>query len=305
MKQRLANEPVIDIESQLWQLQLQPGLGMQTQVCKIQHAGKWLDIMPDCSTKDATLNASNFHMLPYSNRIRDAQFPFGNTEIQLDYAEQHAIHGALRKRPWRLTEHTKSSATAEYDSRVDGKINWPWHIQSSVRYTLSDNTLSTQMTLTNHGSSRMPAGMGWHPYFCRTVAGAHPQLTFAVDGVYPDTNGDCLPTGAAIKVPADLDFATPRHLNAEQRIDHCMAGFKTPVTIAWPEAGITLQMHTSSNCTHLVLFNPDEPFFAVEPVTNANDGFNLAAKGIDAGVIELAAGETLRAEMTLQLVLSK
>ena len=46
---------------------------------------------------------------------------------------------------------------------------------------------------------------------------------------------------------------------------------------------------------HLVLYVPaGEPFFAVEPVSNANDGFNLLARGVaDSGVRVLAPGETL------------
>jgi len=279
MKTLPSDDTVIEIESERWHLKLQPGTGMQTQVCRVYHAENWHDIMPDC-----------------------CQFSHAGVAVNLEHADQHAIHGALRKRPWRITEQTKNSASGEYDSRQDGKINWPWPIQATVNYTLTGQALLSQMTLTNHGTSPMPAGMGWHPYFCRVVAGANPRLTIAVDGVYPDTNGDCLPTGAAVNLPAQLDFSESRDLKPDQRIDHCLAGFKSPATISWPGAGLTVQLHASNNCSHLVLFNPDAPFFAVEPVTNANDGINLAAKGIDAGIITLPAGQTLSAEMKLQLV---
>jgi len=301
MKQPPVNDTLLTIESRRWRLQLQPQMGMQTQVCKIHHANNWHDIMPDCSAPDAPLSASNFHMLPYSNRIRDGRFSHAGAAVQLDDAKHHAIHGALRKRPWRIISQTEHSASAEYDSRYDGKINWPWPIQASVSYSLNGDTLDSQMTLTNHGNSAMPAGMGWHPYFCRSVAGASPRLTIAASGVYPDTDGDCLPTGAPVDLPSQLDFSQARNLDPAQRIDHCLAGFASPATIAWPDAGITLHMHASSNCAHLVLFNPDEPFFAVEPVTNANDGANLMSAGVDAGIVTLPPGETLSAEMKLVL----
>ena len=301
MKQTPSDDAVIEIESERWQLHLQPGIGMQTQVCRIRHADTWHDIMPDCSASDAPLGAGNFHMLPYSNRIKDGRFSHAGVDVQLEDSENHAIHGALRKQPWRLTEQTKNSASAEYDSRKDGKINWPWPIQATINYTLTNQTLISQMTLTNLGKDSMPAGMGWHPYFCRTVAGANPRLTIVADAVYPDTKGDCLPTGAAISLPAQLDFSDARDLDPDQRIDHCLAGFTSPATIAWPDAGIEMQMHASKNCTHLVLFNPDAAFFAVEPVTNANDGINLTAKGVDAGIVTLQEGQSLVAEMKLQL----
>ena len=60
-------------------------------------------------------------------------------------------------------------------------------------------------------------------------------------------------------------------------------------------------MRADSACRYLVLFNPAGPHFAVEPVTNANDAFNLASRGIESGVRTLAPGETL--EATLRLVL--
>jgi len=302
MKHPWTDERTIALSSRLWHLQLRPDMGLQTQVCKIHHADQWHDLMPDCSADDAPLSAANFHMLPYSNRIRDGAFHHEGVAVQLDYAEQHAIHGALRERPWRVTDQTSSSVSAQYDSREDGKVNWPWPIQATVAYALTDDTLRSQMTLTNHGDTSMPAGMGWHPYFCRTVAGASPNLTINVSGVYPDTDGDCLPTAAATALPSHLDFNEAGKLNPDQRIDHCLAGFKSPATIAWPDAGITLEMQASDNCSHLVLFNPDAPYFAVEPVTNANDGVNLLAKGIDSGTVTLAAGQTMRADMTLRLI---
>jgi len=298
-------DSAIELESSHWRLRLQPQSGLQTQSCQVQKNKLWHDVMPDCRSQGPSLgtvlSASNFHMLPYSNRIRDAQFTFKNQPINLVGAENHAIHGALRKLPWRVTEQSQTSVTAEYDTREEGNVNWPWPIQAAITYTLNAEQLVSKMSLTNRGKTTMPAGMGWHPYFSRTIAGGHPELTISVDGMYPDTDGDCLPISAAIPLSPEIDFNQTRKLNPEQRIDHCLSGFRSPATLRWPSAGIVLEMHASDNCTHLVLYNPDEPYFAVEPVTNANDAFNLAAKGIDAGVCELEPGATLNAEMRLIL----
>lgn len=300
-----ANARVIELESSHWRLRLQPQQGLQTQFCQIRSNQSWHNLMPDCTTQDDTsgtpLDASNFHMLPYSNRIRDGKFIHGGQVQQLADTENHAIHGALRSRPWRVIEQSANSVTAEYDTRQDGAVNWPWPMRACITYTLNNQELTSKMHLTNHGETSMPAGMGWHPYFCRTIAGAAPELTIAVSGMYPDTDGDCLPTGAAIALSKELDFSTARKLDPAQRIDHCLAGFASPATLAWPDAGIELQMIASDNCTHLVLFNPDQPYFAVEPVTNANDAFNLNANGIDAGVRMLNPEDTLTAEMQLVL----
>lgn len=289
------------ITSELWRVALQPQKGLQTQLCKAFHRGEWLDIMPDCSMPGAPLSASNFHMLPYSNRIRSGLFTFAGQSHQLENADSHAIHGALRELPWQIIEQSEQHIAAIYDSRGNGKINWPWPISAQVSYTVDANWLTSTMSLTNHGDQTMPAGMGWHPYFSRTVAGASPVLNVPVTGMYQDTDGDCLPIGEPKPLHPDIDFNQAKALAPDQRIDHCLAGFASPAILSWPDAGIELHVHASDNCQHLVLFNPDKPYFAVEPVTNANDGFNLQAQGIDAGVVELIPGETLHAEMRLEL----
>lgn len=307
-----SDKSVVELSSEHWRLRLEPHTGLQTQSCQIRHHDAWHNLMPDtrpgaeaskttAADNDIALKASNFHMLPYSNRIRDGRFNFNGQAVQLEDAANHSIHGALRKLPWRVTSQTDTSVTAEYDTLKDGSVNWPWPIHASISYTLDNNQLLSRMSLTNHGDRNMPAGMGWHPYFCRTIDGAEPELTIAVDGMYPDTNGDCLPTGPAIALNDELNFKTPKKLDSAVRIDHCFSGLSSPVTLHWPNAGIKVLMHASANCNHLVLFNPAQAYFAVEPVTNANDGFNLSAQGVDAGVTTLAPSQTMTAEMQLVL----
>jgi len=297
----MQNPQTIALASEHWQLRLQPDIGVQILSCQAKSGEHWHDVMPDCTQENAELKSSNFHMVPYSNRIRDGKFIFHAQQVQLEGADQHAIHGALRKLPWRVLEQSETELLAAYDTRQDGAVNWPWPISAEVRYTLDSNKLISHMSLTNEADSPMPAGMGWHPYFCRHINDAEPTLTIPVTGVYPDTNGDCLPVDTPIALPEELDFRKEKSLNADVRIDHCMAGLKSPVHIRWPAAGINLSMRTSENCTHLVLFNPDKPFFAVEPVTNANDAVNLESRGIAAGLIELEPGEQLKCSMEIVL----
>ena len=54
---------------------------------------------------------------------------------------------------------------------------------------------------------------------------------------------------------------------------------------------------------HTVFYiRPGKPYFALEPVTNANDGFTLVKKGVPGtGVFEIAPGETVTAEFSLHV----
>ena len=64
---------------------------------------------------------------------------------------------------------------------------------------------------------------------------------------------------------------------------------------------MVLTFDCSAECGHLVVYNPIEhPFFALEPVTNANDGVNLLAKGDQtSGIRILEPGETLEASFRM------
>jgi aldose 1-epimerase len=309
-----------------WRLWLDPTQGVRWCALQANHEQQWLHVTPDCRgphtgasgpvSEDepadepgpaaGLLNAASFLMLPYSNRIRDARFSFEGQEHQLEDAEAHAIHGALRKLPWQVENASDTHLLCRFDSREHERaghapINWPWPLEATFEHTLSDRLLQSAVAVTNRGDTPMPVGLGWHPYFLREIKGAAPHLTVPVDAVFPDASGDCLPDGAAVELTGALDFRNARALDPAQRIDHCFAGLSGDIKLAWPDAHLSLSLRASDNCRFAIVYNPDEPFFAVEPVSNANDAFNLEARGIDAGTHVLAPGETLSATLELEL----
>lgn len=302
---------MILIESSHWRLWSEPAAGVQWMGAQVKRHNQWHDVVPDCrpdvsqpaagQSAGAPLPAANFHMIPYSNRIRDGRFTFQGELIQLDNASAHAIHGALRKLPWQVRHADKNSLSCGFDSREHGNINWPWPIEALIEQRVNGDTLSSIITITNHGKSPMPVGTGWHPYFVRQIGQAMPTLSLPVDGVFPDAAGDCLPDGPAQNLPVDLDFRQGRVLDPDQRIDCCLSGLSGTCQIHWKEAGIELLMSASEKCRYLILFNPDKPHFAVEPVTNANDAFNLATRNIESGTAVVDAGQSYSVSMDLRV----
>ena len=304
------------LSSTHWRLWLDPAQGVSWQGLEARHDDQWMHVMPDCRNSDTPgpatglLAASSFVMLPYSNRIRDGRFSFADKSVQLEEADTHAIHGALRKQSWEITHASDTRLTCRFDSRAHAAaglppINWPWPIDATIDHVLKGRRLISELSLTNRGQNPMPAGLGWHPYFLREINGSSPKLTVPVSGVFPDTNGDCLPVGSAAPLPAHLDFRTEQSLLPDQPIDNCFSGLDGNIRIRWPKptkgSVLGLTMRTSPICRFAVLYNPDKPFFAVEPVSNANDAFNLDTRGIDAGLHVLEKNGTLRATMMLDL----
>jgi aldose 1-epimerase len=105
-------------------------------------------------------------------------------------------------------------------------------------------------------------------------------------------------------VPAAWDFGGAPRV-ASLRMDNGFGGWSGEATIHWPESGLTLAIEADPALfRHLVVFIPPGlDFFCVEPVSNANDGFNLFERGVEGtGVRVLEPGESLRGEVRFRVV---
>ncbi len=290
---------VVTLTSDRWRVQIDTDRGLRWLSGEVYLNNRWVDALPNCTTQPSVLKDCNFLLLPYSNRIRNGRFEWDGTEHQLDQAEKHAIHGTARDQIWKIEQHTSDSLTATFNSPDSATVNWPWPFSARCDIHLHGNRIVCSLECTNLGSTSMPIGGGWHPYFVQRLGAEDPVLTVPVTGVYPDDNGDCLPVAAATAIPENLDFRNSRRLPPEQRIDHCFAGLSGPLIIHWPDVDATITMTGSKNVTHAILFNPDQNFFALEPVTNANDAVNLRNIAPDAGIETLKANECWQHEFVM------
>ena len=287
----------LELHTESLRLVVDPDVGTGILAFHARVGDAWLPLMPDARRPDCDLAASSFLMVPYSNRIAQGRFSFQGTEHQLDNGGAHSIHGDVRKRPWRVVDQAAGALRCAFDSRDHEAVNWPWPFRAEVSHTLEGTTLRLGLTLTNGGDTPMPAGGGWHPYFSRTLtrAGEPVRLHLPVAGVYPDAHDTRIPSGPPQPPAPHQDFGRERELPPDAFLDTCCHGFAGG-TIAWPDSGVRLGLAPTATCGHLVLYNPDKPYFAVEPVTNANDGVNLLARGdATAGTVVLEPGQSLQA----------
>ena len=67
-------------------------------------------------------------------------------------------------------------------------------------------------------------------------------------------------------------------------------------------SGWQMKLEADPIFSHFVVFTAPDGTIALEPVSNATDGFNLHARGIpNVGIRELEPGETMRGSITLRL----
>ncbi len=295
----------ITLENEFLRVSIDPEQGTSILAFHVHQHGSWLPVMPDTREKGSKLNSASFLMVPYSNRIENGAFSFQGKSYQLAHGEYHAMHGDVHSRTWRVEETTTAHLRCTFRSTEYEAVNWPWPFEAHAEYLLEGAVLSSRLALWNRGQSAMPAGFGWHPFYNRALArqGEPVRLCMRVAGVYPDANGNRIPSGPVQPLLAEQDFSAERTLDPDYFLDSCFQGYDGGGYIVWPESGVKLSYACSRQCTHLVIYNPlQSPFFAVEPVTNANNGVNLHARGWPgSGIVVLSPGECLEAQFDLRV----
>jgi aldose 1-epimerase len=245
---------------------------------------------------------ASFTLAPFSNRIPGGRFQFQGQTYQLrpNTPNGNAQHGDVRRRPWTLGDFSTTQAECALDTSDFPDFNYPFPFTCVIRYSLDGPCLETEFRLTNAGDAAMPAGFGFHPYFQRTLVDPleRVELEARTGGVYEGL----MPTTPAVPVPPELDFSWRRPL-AEAVLNHCFAEWNGRAIIRWPASGVTAALEAEAPLRHLVLFAPeDQPFLAVEPVTNATNGFNLYAAGHPGtGTLVLEPGESASARFQIRL----
>jgi aldose 1-epimerase len=272
-----------------FELHLVPGRG--GAVSAFRHDGR--DVMRPAGEAllrgGDMLDASCFPLVPFSNRIADARFGFRGRTYRLPAnfpPEPHAIHGQGWQNPWDVAAASGHRAELTFRHSVP---HTPLDYRARQVFELEDDGLSITIEVTNAGNGPMPAGLGLHPYFVRTegvtLRARIAHVWLADERSIPKEH---------VPLPARWNFATAPRV-ATLAMDNCFDGWDGHAEIAWLEHGLTLGIEADPAFRHLVVYiPPKENFFCVEPVSNANDGFNLHDRGVaGTGVRVLAPGERL------------
>lgn len=271
-----------------------PGLGAAV-------AGLWLDglavLRSGAGAGLASVrDAGSYPLVPFSNRIGQAQLPWRGTRHALlrNFApEPHAIHGVGWQRPWSVMEAQPHFALLAFSHVADA--SWPFAFDCSQAFHLHADGLEVSLSVTSQAWQPAPFGLGWHPYF---VKRPDSHLAFRAAGRW-DMGPDKLPTQRGASPGLDIDCAA-------LDVDHCFDGCEGEVLLRDGQ----LQTRLSSSLRRLVVFTrPERDFVALEPVSHVNNAVQLAEADArlrleDLGVAVLEPGETLSASMRISVARS-
>jgi aldose 1-epimerase len=238
---------------------------------------------------------ASYPLFPFSNRVAHRRFRFAGVDHELpDLMNGFAIHGAGWQLPWQAAQ-TANGATLSLEYGP-GPL-WPFAFRATQHFTLTPNALVCDLGIENRHPSPAPAGFGLHPYFPRTP---QTSLRFTAPYVWHNGTGDMIPVRRSAP-PPEWDFSAG-HVLGGVALDNCFAGWGGHAVLSYPDRGYTLTITADPVFRHLVVYVPTEQdFFAVEPVSNMNDGLNRMQDDTDHGVFVLAPGEARTGRMSFML----
>jgi aldose 1-epimerase len=282
------------LRNETWSLELLPQWGGRIARLK---AGD-LDIFTPIQTESFNPldwpRGGAYPLLPYSNRLRGASLNYAGCVHELPEhpaARPHTLHGIGHTLAWEVTEHSDTHALLA--CTYEGE-HWPWPVSFKQHYELRGRCLHLHLSVRNLGTSRMPAGLGLHPYFQRNE-GMRARFFAGKDW---EIDCDYMPTGIA------------RELNIEVVIPACIAHPVALYASAWDgrlslEYPVgQLQVTAEAPLTHFVAFAPVEaPYLCLEPVSHLADAFNAEPEHWpEQGTQELEPGQTLCSNLSFTWV---
>lgn len=239
--------------------------------------------------------AGLYPLIPYSNRIAGAELEVAGQRHTLPPhpdAVPHTLHGVSHTRPWTVESASSTAAVLSLDYHGP---HWPWPFRAEQQFTLTDKWLTVQLTVTNHGDSAMPAGIGLHPYLQ-----AYPQMCVAFGSQRQwHIAADYLATGEFHDNAVSVEI-TPHDWATATRADY-LSQWGGEASVSYPQG--RLRITADQVLDHLVVFAPaGADYLCLEPVSHLANGFNLAAKlGHDCtGTRMVEPGASLTSHITFE-----
>lgn len=250
------------------------------------------------------LNMASFPLLPFCNRIRNGRAVSSGRAIRLapnhpGADELHPLHGAGWLQPWEVVSATQSQAELALD--VPQSDQWPWHFSARQSFELSSSRLGITVSITNHDTAPMPAGIGHHPYFTHEPG---TRLTARTAAMW-HTDAEVMPTHLG---PADAVEKLEGGVELGQLdLDNNFTGWQRQALIEWPadrhRPARQLSMTAQTPLDYFVVYCPtDLDYFCAEPVTQCTDWLNLlqTCGRESVGGAMVAPGELLEARFALE-----
>lgn len=239
-------------------------------------------------------------LVPWPNRIDHGTYVFGGVTQKLPWSEpqaQNAIHGLTRWVNWSPVEQSDSRLVMGLTSHA--QPGYPFVLKLRQTYELGKHGLTVTNSVENLGSTRVPYGMGQHPYFTLGTKLVDDIVLTLPARTYFLTNDRSIPKLPPVTVQNTLyDFRSPRPVG-NTVMDTGFAGLSRDRNgLAWvhmtsPMSRVRVSVWLDKSCDYLQIYTGDtlpvverrRKGLAIEPYTCASNAFNngLGLRILDPG----------------------
>lgn len=296
MTSAAAADDVLELADGRWRLVVAPSQGGSILHCDHDGLPVLKPTVQPAAPGRAPYTCCHFPMIPFSNRVENGRFRFGDVAVQLApnvTGSPHALHGHGWQSAWQVTSQDATSCTLSF--RRVPMPDWPWAYRGRQTIAVSGDAVRITLAIDNPGPSAMPGGLGFHPFFPRT---AGTRLTLAAERVW-DGGAGAFPT-ARVAVPPPLDFRTGPRLSDREGADHCFDGWTRRATVRDDHSRRALHLEGCDTTRSVIVYIPaGADYFCVEPVTHAVNAMNHADAAAG-GWWVMAPGTTRSIEMTIR-----
>jgi len=209
-----------------------------------------------------------YPMAPWVGRIRNSRFAFDGVGHRLiANVGPHAIHGTVFDQAW-VVDMTDQSR-CELSCDLGGGERWPFRGRAVHTMAVDPGGLHLRLRVETT-DERMPASLGWHPWFARDLAvGGELQVGFDPTERW-QRDADGLPAGGRV----------PPGPRPAEGWDDCFSGLVAPPVLTWPGA---LEVTLTSDCEEWVLYDAPTHAVCVEPQTSPPDALNMHPRIVEPG----------------------
>ena len=254
-------------------------------------------------------------LFPFPGRVQGGSYVYRGVRYRIP-GGRHPLHGFVGLAPWTVVDAEATAAGAWVRTRIDHvdlgvpPEAFPGRYVLEVTHRLDAEGYGHDIVLLNAGDAPFPFGYGWHPYFRAPLVpgGRREDCEVRVPGrARWELTTELLPTGRRLAVEGAYDLREGRPLGGRSLDDpftllETDARGWSAAALSDPAGRLRLTVRADAAFAHWVIYGPRAlGAVCLEPYTCAPDAFNLEARGVSAGLRELAAGERWQGALRVQL----
>lgn len=283
--------PLVSLEHGPYALTVAPGFGARMVSFRCRGRDVLRPTPDSILARPVLYGFAGFPLMPYSGPLFGPGFTFAGVDHAVDRnvrEEPTATHGDAWIAPFRILRQDGASIELEV-AHEPAPGTFPFRFRGRVRYALSAQGLSILLRVTSCDHRPMPAGLGIHPYFPKPPG---TRLYFSSVGVWPADAPEAVTLGCQ-KLTEGLDFGTGPDVS-EMVVDRLYEGWDGRAELIAPD-GFRTVIEADGVLDKMQIYSAwGYPYVCIEPVSNANDGFNRMAAGVPShGVRVLEPGRAI------------